>query len=160
VVVPPAITVQPTNQTVLAGSAVEFDVAASGTVPLNYQWQWNGTNLDGAVSQTLSLTNVQPAQAGSYSVMVTNAGGSATSAVAVLTVAGPPVLLNPRTIADGAFTFTIVGAAGLAYLVEVTTNLVEWTPLGSVSNQTGQAAFIDSTSSNSVARFYRASWVP
>jgi hypothetical protein len=160
VVAPPAITVQPTNQTVLAGSAVEFDVAASGTVPLNYQWQWNGTNLDGAVSQTLSLTNVQPAQAGSYSVMVTNAGGSATSAVAVLTVAGPPVLLNPRTIADGAFTFTIVGAAGLAYLVEVTTNLVEWTPLGSVSNQTGQAAFIDSTSSNSVARFYRASWVP
>ncbi|MGD0263191.1 MAG: hypothetical protein ABSD29_25785, partial [Verrucomicrobiota bacterium] len=125
----------------------------------NYQWQWNGTNLDGAVSQTLSLTNVQPAQAGGYGVMVSNAGGSATSAVAVLTVADPPVLLKSRTTAGGAFTFTIAGTTGLAYLVEVTTNLVEWSPLSSVSNETGQADFIDSTSSNSVSRFYRASWV-
>ena len=159
VLVPPAITVQPTNQTVLVGSTVDFGAAASGSAPLNYQWQWNGTNLDGAVSQTLSLTNVQPAQAGGYGVMVSNAGGSATSAVAVLTVADPPVLLKSRTTAGGAFTFTIAGTTGLAYLVEVTTNLVEWSPLSSVSNETGQADFIDSTSSNSVSRFYRASWV-
>jgi hypothetical protein len=74
-------------------------------------------------------------------------------------VAGPPELLNPRTTADGAFAFTLSGAAGLAYVIEVTTNLVEWTLLSSVSNKTGPADFTDPASSNSVSRFYRASWV-
>src|ERR1019366_4195340 len=41
----PVITIQPTNQTVVAGSTATFDVSATGTGPLNYQWQFNGSNL-------------------------------------------------------------------------------------------------------------------
>jgi hypothetical protein len=156
VVVPPDVTLTPTNQTVPVGGTASFSAVVAGTEPISYQWQWDGTNLDGAVSQTLSLTNVQPGQAGGYSVMVTNSAGSATSAVAVLTVASPPLLLNARTTANGTFTFTLSGVAGLSYVIEVTTNLEEWTPLASVTNIADQADFTDMTSSNSVSRFYRA----
>jgi hypothetical protein len=160
VLVPPGITLQPTNQTVLAGTTVHFSTAASGTTPLSYQWQFNNTNLDGAVSQALSLTNVQPAQAGGYSVLVTNSAGSVTSVVAILTVAGRPLLLNAKTTPGGAFAFTISSTTGLVYMVEITTNFLAWTPLTSVTNTTGQADFTDTASSNSVSRFYRARWMP
>ena len=90
--VPPAITLQPAPQTALAGATVNFSVAASGTEPLSYQWLFNGTNLDGALAETLSLTNVQPEQAGGYSVVVANVAGSVTSAVATLTVRVPPAI--------------------------------------------------------------------
>ena len=154
--VPPSLTLQPSNQIVLAGATVNFSAAATGTAPLNYQWQFNGTNLNGAVAETLILTNIQPAQAGSYSVLVTNSAGSITSAVAVLTVATPPLLLNARTATNGAFAFTLSGVAGLIYAIEFTTNFQKWTFLTLLTNTTGQVDFIDVTSSNAVSRFYRA----
>jgi hypothetical protein len=155
-----SITVQPQSQTALIGTNVVLTVAAAGVAPLSYQWQFNGAALAGATSTNLTLANVQSTNSGSYQVVVSNPAGSVSSAVAVLTVAGPPVLLNPRITAGRAFSFTIAGATGLVYAIEVTTNLMQWSPLGSVSNETGQADFIDSGSSNSVSRFYRASWAP
>ena len=53
---------------------VAFTVAASGTEPLSYQWQFNGADLAGATSTMLSLTNIALAQAGSYVALVTNVG--------------------------------------------------------------------------------------
>src|SRR4029079_2164505 len=67
----------------------------SGTPPLSYQWLYNGTNLAGATSAALTLTNVQFANAGNYSVRVTNAAGSALSSNAVLAVTPLPACLNP-----------------------------------------------------------------
>ena len=61
---PPFISAQPASQTVTVGSTVAFTVTAGGTPPLSYQWRFNGTNLAGANSFTLTLTNVQsPTQA-------------------------------------------------------------------------------------------------
>ena len=82
----PAITTQPVSQSIQAGSNVSFSVTASGTAPLNYQWRFSGQKLAGQTALSLSLTNVQFANAGGYSVIVTNAYGSVTSAVAQLTV--------------------------------------------------------------------------
>src|SRR2546425_462675 len=90
--VPPFITLQPTNQTVIAGTNVSLQVAATGTSPLNYQWTFNGANLTGATVNSLLLTNVQAGQAGNYAVVVTNVAGSVTSAVASLTVLVPPAI--------------------------------------------------------------------
>ena len=78
-------------------------MADEGTVPLKYQWEFNGAKLKGASGDALILTDVQPAQAGSYRVVVTNSAGAATSAVAVLTVARPPLLLNVRTTGNRVF---------------------------------------------------------
>ena len=83
---PPAITSQPPNQTVTNGAIVTFSVNATGTPPLGYQWQFNGTNLPGAMNSNLTLTGVTFAQAGFYTAVVTNAAGSALSDPAALSV--------------------------------------------------------------------------
>ena len=83
---PPSIATQPTNQTVTVGGTATFSVTASGTPPLSYQWNFNGTNIGGATNTTLTLTNVQASQAGNYAVLVTNLFGSILSSNAVLTV--------------------------------------------------------------------------
>ncbi|MBI5775014.1 MAG: immunoglobulin domain-containing protein, partial [Verrucomicrobia bacterium] len=81
-----AITSQPQDQSVTVGGNASFSVGVSGTPPIAYQWRLNGTNLAGATSATLALTNVQFAQAGGYSVVVTNVAGTVTSSNATLTV--------------------------------------------------------------------------
>jgi uncharacterized repeat protein (TIGR02543 family) len=86
VVSPPAITTQPASETIIAGQNASFSVTATGTTPLSYQWKFNGTNVAGATASSYAVTNAQPAKAGSYSVAVTNAYGSATSSAATLTV--------------------------------------------------------------------------
>jgi endonuclease/exonuclease/phosphatase family metal-dependent hydrolase len=82
----PAIVSQPQNQTVTNGASVTFSVSVSGTPPLNFQWQCSGTNLPGAVSSNLTLTDVTFAQAGIYIVVVTNATGSTISDPVALSV--------------------------------------------------------------------------
>ena len=84
--VPPSIVTQPTNETILAGSTAGFNVAVAGTPPLFCQWQFNGTNLNGATNTSLTLTNVSAGEAGNYSVVVTNTLGATNSAAAVLAV--------------------------------------------------------------------------
>jgi hypothetical protein len=86
VVSPLVITQQPTNQVVAVGSTASFSITASGTPPVSYQWSLNGTNLSGATNTSLVLSNVQPGQAGTYAVLVTNRFGSILSSNAVLTV--------------------------------------------------------------------------
>ena len=83
---PPFISAQPASRTGTVGSPVTFAVTAGGTPPLSYQWRFNGTNLAGADSFALALTNVQFASAGTYSVIVTNLAGSVTSSNAELIV--------------------------------------------------------------------------
>jgi hypothetical protein len=90
----PAIVAQPSSQTVQAGNNVSFTVNATGYPSPNYQWQFNGQNIAGQTATSLSLTNVQFANAGGYSVVVTNAYGSVTSAVAQLTVFTNLVLIQ------------------------------------------------------------------
>ncbi|MDD5139086.1 MAG: FG-GAP-like repeat-containing protein [Verrucomicrobiales bacterium] len=91
----PSITSQPTNQTVTVGGVANFNVTATGTAPLIYQWKFNGTNIIGATNDTLTLSNVQLADAGIYSVQVENAVDSALSSNAVLTVAVPSCTSAP-----------------------------------------------------------------
>lgn len=82
----PTITLQPQSQTISAGGNATFTVGVSGSAPFAYRWRLNGTNIPGGVNSSLSLNNVQPLQAGSYSVIVTNAAGAVTSSSANLMV--------------------------------------------------------------------------
>ena len=86
IIIAPSITNQPQSLIVNQSSNATFTVGASGTAPLNYQWLFNGANLPGATNSSYTRTNVQPVNAGNYSVVVTNAGGSVTSSAAVLTL--------------------------------------------------------------------------
>ena len=87
----PTITSQPVSATAALGGSATFSVSASGPGPFTYQWRKDGAAIAGATSATLALNGLVAGQAGNYSVVVTNAGGSVTSDAAVLTVGAPSV---------------------------------------------------------------------
>jgi hypothetical protein len=84
----PQIVTQPQSQTANAGANVTFTVQATGVPAPTYQWYKDTLTIGGATSATLTLSNVQSANAGSYTVVVTNVAGSVTSNAVTLTVNG------------------------------------------------------------------------
>ena len=84
-VVDPILTSQPVSQAANAGQSVTFSVGAIGS-PLSFQWRQGGEPLSGATNTSLTLTNLQAANAGYYDVVISNAFGVLTSAVVTLTV--------------------------------------------------------------------------
>jgi 3',5'-cyclic AMP phosphodiesterase CpdA len=100
---PPQITAQPQDQIVRPGGTATFSVGATGTLPLSYQWFFEGNELSDETASSLTLNNVQLAQAGNYSVRVSNALGSVMSRTALLTVTEPPsaVLLRGPYLQSG-----------------------------------------------------------
>jgi hypothetical protein len=116
----PTITAQPQSQTVCAGNTVIFSVTATGG-NLSYQWSLNGQYISGATSSSYTIYNVEPAAAGTYTVQVTNACTTATSAGAVLVVEAPlAITVEPASqgVAPGAnvsFSATVTNALPLTY---------------------------------------------
>lgn len=116
----PAIITQPLSQTVTTGTTSSFSVSVTGSPAPTYQWRKDSVNIAGATSATLALPNIQLAQAGSYSVVVTNSAGTVTSAGATLTVMPfvqeiPPAITTPpvaQTIAAGGTVVFRVEATG------------------------------------------------
>lgn len=89
------ISTPPQSQSAAIGASITFSVTASGSNPLSYQWQHNGTALNGANSATLMLADVQPANVGIYTVVVTSGATSVTSsAILGLTTAAKLVGLG------------------------------------------------------------------
>jgi hypothetical protein len=79
----PAITRQPTNQSVSLGANVSFQVfGTTANPPLTYQWRLGGTNLSSATNSSLSLISIQLTNAGGYDVVLADSAGSITSRVA------------------------------------------------------------------------------
>jgi len=121
----PTISTQPANQTVNAGQAATFSVAATGTAPLNYQWQKGTAAINGATSASYTTAATTTADSGSqFSVVVSNTAGSITSSAATLTVNGPPVAPSitqqpsNQTVTAGqtaTFSVTATGTAPLSY---------------------------------------------
>jgi hypothetical protein len=94
----PAIIAHSSNMTVLAGGNATFTVDAAGSPPFTYQWQFNGGKIRGAVNSSYSITGVKAANAGQYSVIVTNAFGTATSTPTTLSLAvAPRITTSPAS---------------------------------------------------------------
>ena len=112
----PAITTQPQNASAAVGSSTTFNVVATGT-NLVYQWQKNGTPIAGQTNASLTLSNLQLSDAGSYTVVISNllngtAANSVTSSVATLTVtSAPPPPSNASSLAAGG-DFSLTASAG------------------------------------------------
>lgn len=109
----PEITTQPVSQTVEAGNLVTISVTASGNPNvLTYQWKKNGVNISGATSNSHTITSVQVADAGSYTVDVTNVVSTVTSDAAILTIhTAPTISTHPssQTIVEGNLaTFSVI----------------------------------------------------
>ncbi len=123
--VAPSISVQPVNVSIIAGQSATFIVAAGGTTPLSYLWQKNGTVINGATAASYTTTAAAISDNGAqFSVVVSNASGSATSSGAILSVTAAPVAPSistqpasqTTTVGQTAtFSVTAAGTAPLNY---------------------------------------------
>ena len=125
--VAPSISTQPAAQTVTEGQTASFSVEATGTGPLAYQWQKNGTAIDGATSSTYTTpTTAIGDNDAVFTVVVSNGTGTATSSSATLTVTpvsapvAPTITTQPASqsvVVGQSATFSVVanGSATLAY---------------------------------------------
>ncbi len=95
---PPTILEPPKDQYVASGSNVTLTVTVSGTEPISYHWLKDGTSLSVTSEATLTLNSAQPDQSGLYSVVVSNAFGTANSPVAEIVVL--PVPLESASFVD------------------------------------------------------------
>jgi Ig-like domain-containing protein/beta-propeller repeat-containing protein len=120
-VAPPAITVQPLSQTAFLGTNVTFSVVVTGQGPLAYQWFHGATPVPRGTNSSVTLTNISLLDSGTYTVQISNVGGTTTSSVATLTVAIPPptMTLQPasQTVDVGAHVQFTADATGYPTLV-------------------------------------------
>ena len=107
----------------------------------------------------MNLTNVELQHAGGYSVVITNAYGSVTSAVAQLTIVLPPSLsLDPVNVTATNVAVTLNSAVGLTYTLEYKNTLQDstWTPVLPSVPGTGNIIYLQDTNGSLLpSRFYR-----
>ncbi len=116
----PSFTTQPLGATVAAGGTVTLNIGVAGSGPLTYQWRRNGLAVSGATAGSLPIVNAQTYDSGEYTVIVTNARGSATSAVARLNVVPRVMTFSARLVigTEGAVAvFTVEGAVSKTLLL-------------------------------------------
>jgi len=141
---------------VVAGGTARFQIQPTGNPAPVIQWQRNGTNLPGANSATLEISNVSPTDAGSYTVQLLNEARQVTSHPATLTIydsAQPELVALAYSDAD--FSFGVQGKAGLRYEVHKSTDLVNWS---FVREAVGPFEVRDATEAEQ--QFYRIVYTP
>ncbi|MCX6924042.1 MAG: immunoglobulin domain-containing protein, partial [Verrucomicrobia bacterium] len=151
---PPVISVPPASQTAETGSSVCFAVEAEGDRLLGHQWFFNATNrlAGSSTNSSLILANVQPPQAGAYTVVVSNLAGAITSAPALLGVI-PPV---ERRLAPG---INLTDPPGSVLYLEYAADVIpgpRWLPLATVPLTNTSQFYFDATAPLPPQRFYRA----
>jgi hypothetical protein len=148
----------PFSETAPVGATRLFVVNAIGQVPLHYQWQFKGTNIDGANASTLLLTNLSLADAGSYQCVVSNAVATVVSSPASLTIQRPVLQFDVSSLTStNGFSLQLTGLSGHGDVVLYSSaDLVNWTPIFTNPPVTGSLQLLDASATNASRRFYRA----
>jgi len=132
------------------------------TPDLTYQWQLNGQAIAGATNATLTLSNVQPAQAGPYSVVTRNFVSAITNSIATMTVVVPVRLRSQLLRTNGLSVFRLTATNAQGYVVQASTNVSCvpcWLSLYTNSATSEPVDYLDWRSTNYSHRFYRVlSW--
>ena len=122
VAAPAIITSQPASQLAAVGSSPSFSVAVAGSGPFGYEWFFAGTNLiQAGTNSSLMLPGISTNNAGNYTVVITNAYGSVTSAIATLTVAAlPTITVQPTSLvtavgSSASFSVSVIGSGPFGY---------------------------------------------
>jgi hypothetical protein len=153
---PPTITVQPVNVTTTETYPAMFSVSVLGAEPIRYQWYFNtNTLLINQTNASMTISNVQPVDAGAYLCIVTNDGGAVTSSVATLTVLAPVlpgITTQPQSATNSigfstAFSVVATGSAPLSYQWYVNTGTL-------LTNQTNSILSFIITSPTNVGNYF------
>jgi len=159
---------QPASQDMHPGNTAVFQVQIAGSQPIYYQWRFNGVPMEEATNSFLILNNVQPANAGSYTLMATNQSGGAVSQPAILSVNlamqpnfnpnNPPSLCLPSVemLGPGVPLISVNVTNINVVNIEWSSNCLTWTQLLTLTNNGGVLYFADPGAVNCPRRFYRA----
>ncbi|MGZ4965118.1 MAG: TIGR02597 family protein, partial [Limisphaerales bacterium] len=157
--VPANITQQPISQTVSLGANVSFVTAASGTMPLSFQWRKNGVSIVNATTATLTINGATYGDVGSYSVIVTNIAGSDTSTDALLIIPTTTpqlvaIFVNPDNTVSSTWNVT----TGATYRFDYKNNLTDsgWTNIGFFGAASNTLTVVDGPITNN-QRYYQLS---
>lgn len=157
---PPTIVSQPYRLHTIEGRPGGLFVAVNGG-NLSYQWRKDGTAVSGATNSALRFGVVAMADAGSYTLVMTNSSGGLTSAPISLVV-GPALALSPTlaqaaTVRTGGFRTTVEVRGGESYQVQFKNTLSDanWTVLGNFTAAGTAFEFLDAQATNQVMRIYR-----
>jgi pectate lyase len=155
----PVITAQPQNQSVAPGNSTTFTVVVSGSANLFYQWYFNtNTLLGGATNAALTLNNVQATNTGTYSVIITNSAGSVASTNAILSLSSgthaKPQLAS-ISFSNGSFSISVAGDSGVDYIVQASTNLMNWDSIFTNHSPVPPFTWSDTNANNWGHRYYR-----
>ena len=136
----------------MAGDNVLFSVSATSPGPLTYQWRFNGTNIAGATTGTLAITNAQPSNTGYYDVLVCSSFGCVTSQVATLSFK----IANLQMMA----VVTVQGMVGANTRVEWSPDLITWSTLTNFVLPASPYRVPDWDSLGQPQKFYRVLFLP
>ncbi|MHB8522768.1 MAG: ice-binding family protein [Limisphaerales bacterium] len=153
----PIITTHPVAQAFALGGGVTLSVGVIGS-GLSYQWQFNGTDIPGATSSTLALTDLSSSDAGAYRVVVSStAGGTVTSHDAILQL----LFFGDLKFYAG---ITLTGTVGQRFRVDyvdlVNIGITNWLVLTNITLPSSPYLVIDPDSPGHTQRFYRAAPLP
>jgi hypothetical protein len=151
----PSLSVQPLSQSAGPEGSVTFSVVAAGGAPLNYQWEFDNAAISGATNSSLTVSGIQSANGGTYTVVVTNLYASITSSNALLTVL-TSVLQVVNSAANGSTTVLVpvqLLSAGnensLYFSLDYSNSLLTYTGVTLGSNTTGAFLIDDKSQTNS-----------
>jgi len=156
---PPSFTLQPQSKVVSAGMTTTLLCEASSTTqPVLYQWWFNGAPIVGQTNSSLTLSNVQPNQGGSYFVVARNQIDTKQSDVAILSYTDASTLVlsvHPS--------LQIFGTTGRTYRIEYATETktpVQWNAITNVTLNTTPLLWLDQEAAVGAKRFYRVTLQP
>ncbi len=158
------ITQQPASATVAGGGTTNLSIAATGSGTLTYQWQKNQTTLtngghySGCTTATLTISSASTNDAASYRCVVTGGCGSVFSSDATVTCVAPssPHFEAAALVAPNQLRLVVSGEPGSSVTIHRSSDLASWILLTNLVNTSGMVQFIDTSASNAVQRFYRA----
>jgi hypothetical protein len=148
----PSITMQPTNLNVGSGGAASFNVAATGTQPLYYQWFKNGVAIQGANLNYIIFNPASYIDSGLYEVTVSNLIGYTTSTSSVLNVISGQLPLGIASL-NKQVAVDWVGESNITYQIQWSEDLETWSPFTNVIGDGSLTNITDNTANSN--RFYR-----
>jgi hypothetical protein len=145
------------NRTLHLGDSAVLAVNLNNpTADTLYLWRLNGSAISVTGTGELLLPNMQLAQAGTYSVVVSNFAGMTNLEVATLKVAAPIQITGTTLQTNDVRIFRLTGPSSDGWIIEGATSLSEpWLPIWTNSSGTAPIDFIDFNSTNLPRRFYR-----